>query len=295
MYILNRHIFPALVFGYIGIALIFLLRNSVPPQVIAMISVFFSLSAGVLAGVGDLAFIKQNKRWFFENYSMFRFQSKPKLNIKLIVEIIIIHFVVFTIVDQKIAAALIGRPLSLNEIPFFMLNIVLVPLYAHVIIGAASVSRYLDSLPDGGCNVAENNTQSCYGDREIMRLHEYVKKGRRYSMLAALIPLNWGASLILAIGKGLSAPKLLFYVIIVVLSVFIGFFFHIIHNSNISNALIGLSINKFTNRENPGCDEIFRTCCSFARQNKYVMLVMGTVLFPAIWYIEYLVLMSAAH
>jgi len=302
MSLLNYYFAPTIIWGYMGIALIVLLRNSVSPQIIAMMSVFFSLSTGVLAGIGDFAFIKQNKRWFFTNSFEFRLFPRLKLGLTSIIDFFIWIIIFSAINNRAILRFAINQSSMRFEYDFFWFNAILALFYAQVIIGSVSLSHFLDSLLYEKYDTTKNGEQDHHEIGEIDRLLACVKK-RKYAFIAChlfpilliacdLLPPFSDFSVIRVIGANFPVSKLLLYIIFETVFLLICFLFHLCNSLNLHHSLVGLSMSKLRASGNLANNNIeaLRGYCTLARYNKYGMLSLGVVLFPIVWYVEYWVL-----
>jgi len=297
MSLLNYYFAPTIIWAYLGVAVIVLLRNSVPPQVIAMVSVFFSLSAGVLAGIGDFAFIKQNKRWFFTNRFTFRLfrgfnlsQAGFDLSQTPVADIIMWIIALVAINNNKFLPDLFDRSSARYEYFFFMLYFFLVPLCTQVIIASVSLSHLLDSLLHNRCDAAESSAQNHCEFDEIDRSVQIAKGKGGIWIAAPIYLLICGFPLVKVAVENCPGSKPLLYVIYVALSFIISFLFHICDSLNVHHALVGSSMGELSASGDFVDKEVLNGYCTLARYNKFGMVFLGAVFFLTVWYVEYWVL-----
>jgi len=290
MSLLNYYFAPAIIWAYLGVAVILLLRNSVSPQVIAMVSVFFSLSAGVLAGIGDFAFIKQNKRWFFTNRFEFRLFRRFNLTQAPVADIIMWIIALVAIDNNKYLPDLFDRSSARYEYFFFMLYFFLVPLCTQVIIASVSLSRLLDSLLHNRRDAAESSAQNHCEFDEIDRSVQIAKGKGGIWIAAPIFLLICGFPLVRVAVEHCPGSKPLLYIIYVALSFIISFLFHVCDSLNVHHALVGSSMGKLSASGNFVDKEALNGYCTLARYNKFGMVFLGAVFFLTVWYVEYWVL-----
>lgn len=273
-----RHRVPAIVAIYAAIAFVLIMRGKIPGAYYSFLLSALLMLASILWAAGDLSVFREGDgRWIFTNSMTVREHEG------------------FSFSGCALMFGAISMLAILPKPGFyivFALCYACVPVCTQILLGAASVSRYLDSLGV----VSHESVQQNFSATERSEILKAFTVGRWLGPLLLVYTIFISAVLRLydmfQIPAALAMSAGVFFSVFVsVMAVsFAASLFGIALNFNL--ALCGLKRESELSGDCARDDELFEANRTFAHHAKHVAVTLAFVLYPAMFYVLYLLLSS---